>query len=536
MSDINPPEILDEHNPPPPPKPGEGITGEFWGHPRGLFYLFFAELWERFSFYGMRALLTLYMINDFFAHLANGETLSYGVYASYGTLVYLTPVIGGAIADRLIGYRRSIMLGAALMAAGHFVLTLADVSDAAFYGALSLLIIGNGFFKPNISSFVGRLYKDGDNRKDSGFTIFYMGINIGAAVAPFLCGWLGQTYGWHYGFGLAGIGMLIGLVAFWQGIMSNTFGPHGKPPKPAAIEVRKFGLKVKHWVPVIAILLVPVVSVMIYRGELGGVSLNGEPVDFLQYSLFAIILGVLVYTLINVTSKERQMLLVAIFFTLFITVFWTFFELSGSVITVFAERAVNLVVLNASQTNLINPTFIILLSIPFSIMWVRLEKRKLNPRSPYKFALGLALLAVGFWIFAISYNAGSEFTRVVDGNEKTVFLVPVFYLYLGYFFISSGELCVSPVGLSKITSLSPAKITGFMMGVWFLSSSFAFFLGELVGEATALDQEKLATLPPQQIVANYTDVFQDVAIIAIASAGVALLLSPLLRRWSHEVH
>jgi POT family proton-dependent oligopeptide transporter len=185
---------------------------EMFGHPKGLFYLFFAELWERFSFYGMRALLTLYLINDLFQNLANGTEVAYEIYAAYGSLVYFTPALGGMIADRLIGHKNSIMLGAILMTLGHFVMAYED--DYIFYIALGLLIMGNGFFKPNISTMVGGLYKQGDVRRDAGFTIFYLGINVGAFIAPLVCGWLGQSYGWHYGFGAAGLGMLAGLLVF----------------------------------------------------------------------------------------------------------------------------------------------------------------------------------------------------------------------------------------------------------------------------------------------------------------------------------
>ena len=188
---------------------------ELFGHPKGLFYLFFAELWERFSFYGMRALLMLYMVNEIFQALAERDTAAAAVYASYGSLVYASTVIGGRISDKILGMRSSIFLGGVLMALGHFVLAIEN--DIAFFLALAFIVVGNGFFKPNISTFVGSLYKDGDRRKDSGFTIFYMGINIGGFAAPLLCGWLGETYGWHYGFGLAGIGMLTGtyILLVW---------------------------------------------------------------------------------------------------------------------------------------------------------------------------------------------------------------------------------------------------------------------------------------------------------------------------------
>ena len=198
----------------------------FLGHPKGLLYLFFAELWERFSFYGMRALLTLYMVEEIFKSLSNRDFATAAVYASYGSLVYASTVIGGQVSDKILGMRSSIFLGGILMAIGHFVLAIEN--DIAFFLALAFIIVGNGFFKPNISTFVGALYEDGDVRKDSGFTIFYMGINIGGWIAPLLCGWLAVEYGYHYGFGLAGIGMMAGLLFFWSGIKKNVFGDEAR--------------------------------------------------------------------------------------------------------------------------------------------------------------------------------------------------------------------------------------------------------------------------------------------------------------------
>ena len=226
------------------------------GQPVGLFYLFFAELWERFSYYGMRALLTLYMVNEFFLYItdeAYREDVSFGIFAAYGSLVYATPVLGGMIADKFIGFRKSIMLGGVLMALGHFFMAfyfqedvlgmeVNSVNNFFFYTALALLIVGNGFFKPNISTMVGRLYPEGDSRRDSGFTIFYMGINAGAFIAPLVCGWLGYKYGWHAGFGAAGIGMILGLIVFSLGLKSGVFEDNGLQPEEYK-EKKMYGLK-----------------------------------------------------------------------------------------------------------------------------------------------------------------------------------------------------------------------------------------------------------------------------------------------------
>ena len=247
------------------------------GHPKALFYLFFAEMWERFSFYGMRALLVLYIIKDYMASIENNEEIAYGIYAAYGALVYATPLLGGFLADRFIGYRKAIMLGGILMAVGHFF--MAFPTDFFFYGALGFLIAGNGFFKPNISSLVGSLYKEGDIKRDSGFTIFYMGINLGAAVAPLLCGYIGETWGWHYGFGLAGIGMLAGVVVFWDGIRKGLFGDKGTQPSEY-INKKLFNVNIDKLIYVFSIIIVPLFAYFIVL-EAGGIEFLGTIINIL---------------------------------------------------------------------------------------------------------------------------------------------------------------------------------------------------------------------------------------------------------------
>jgi len=494
------------------------------GHPKGLFYLFFAELWERFSFYGMRALLTLYMVKELFAAVNNRDEIAIGIYAAYGTLVYATPVLGGILADRLLGYRRSIILGGILMAAGHFVLAIEH--PVFFFGALALIIVGNGFFKPNISTFVGTLYAEKDPRRDAGFTIFYMGINIGAAAAPLACGYLGETYGWHYGFGLAGIGMLLGLLAFWNGLKRNAFGDKGHPPAPELLEVKKFGLKTKQWVPLLSVLAVPFIAIMIFRGNLAGINFDGSLVNTLFYYVLLPIIAIrIIITMTKIDKVSREKLLVAVMLTFFMTVFWSFFELSGSAITLFADRNVDLKLMNASQTNFINPGFIVLFSLIFSQLWVYLAKVKLNPYSPVKFAMGIAQLGLGFYIFAYS----AQFANA-DG------MVPEYFLILGYLFISTGELCISPVGLSKITQLSAKTVVSFMMGVWFLSSAFAFSLGGFIGKFMAIESTDGASVSGMDSLTVYTNTFESIALVAFGFAGLALILTPLMKKWMHGVH
>lgn len=500
---------------------------QLFGHPKGLFYLFFAELWERFSFYGMRALLMLYMVNEIFQALAERDAASAAVYASYGSLVYASTVIGGRVSDKILGMRSSIFLGGILMSLGHFVLVIEH--DIAFFLALACIVVGNGFFKPNISTFVGSLYKDGDRRKDSGFTIFYMGINIGGFAAPLICGWLGQTYGWHYGFGLAGIGMLAGLIFFWSGIKKNVFGERGLPPSVAIYEKKVVGVPQKILIPLLAFLSVPVVAYMLsaYQ-DLGGEGSFFEDQNIVNVLFKAIGIGVLVfmtYIIFKANSSERKKLIMAVLITFFMTMFWGFHELSGSVITLFADRNVDLDgIMNASQTNSLNSLVIIVLSIPISLLWAYLSKRNLNPRTPYKFGFGLLLAGLSFYILSISGASADE-----NG------MVPFAYLFIMYVVISIGELFMSPVGLSKITDLSPKRIVTFMMGIWFLSSAFAFQIVGFISEELAVESTD-KNVGGLETLAVYTNGFDLIAKYALGAGLIVLLFSPLMKKLMGKVH
>lgn len=539
---------------------------EVLGHPKGLFYLFFAELWERFSYYGMRALLTLYMVNEFFLYIkdeAAREEMSIGIFAAYGSLVYATPVIGGMIADKFIGFKKSILLGGILMALGHFFMAfyfdaedftnsmfgmpIQDINGLFFYTALALLIVGNGFFKPNISTMVGRLYDDGDKRRDSGFTIFYMGINIGAFLAPLACGYLGMSedWGWHYGFGAAGIGMLIGLIFFWRGIEDGVFGNNGEQPEEYRNK-KMYGLRTDYFFYLIALLMVPLSAFLVKFNAfevIGELHLHSS----ILIGLLIIILAIIAKNMMDLSRIENFRLITVLVLTLFITVFWSFFELAGTAITLFAERNVNLVLMNASQTNAINPGYIMFLAIPFSLMWVALAKSQKNPTTPIKFALGILQLGLGFLVFAMS-------AQFMDDAGKTPFL----FLMLGYFLMTTGELFISPIGLSKVTELSPKKMTAFMMGVYFLSSSFAHYISKFIANATISGSEDVpepgfmttiiekvtgftgattdSTTEGVNSLLNYTSVFTQVGVVAIGMAILAFILSPILKKWMHGVH
>ncbi len=506
------------------------------GHPKGLFYLFFAEMWERFSFYGMRALLTLYLIKDYFSNLENNEEIAYGIYAAYGALVYLTPLIGGYIADKFIGYRKSILYGGILMALGHFFMSIP--TDFFFYGALGLLIMGNGFFKPNISSLVGSLYSEGDIRRDSGFTIFYMGINLGAMIAPLFCGYLGETYGWHYGFGAAGIGMLAGLVVFWKGVKSNVLGDKGLQPKKY-INKKISGIKLTNFIYILGFLAVPIFAYLIVMDT--NSSILGDVLTIV--GVFVLIyVGYIIYDY-KVKQKDQisgDRLIAIIILAVFCTIFWACFEQAGSSITVWVDKCVNLVGLNASQTNAINPFYIVLLAIPFSWLWTKLGAMKKNPNTPIKFALGIFQLGLGFLIFAST-------AHFIGDNGK----VPFLFVFLGYFLITTGELFLSPIGLSKVTELSPKKMVSFMMGVWFLSSTFAHYISGILAKLTTSSEtqdswlsnlsnsfmgnpdksnEAIATL------LQYNNIYAQIGFVTIFISIFVIIISPYIKKLMHDIH
>ena len=524
------------------------MTRERLGHPSGLFFLFFAELWERFSFYGMRALLVLYLVDELFKDLADGRDVAYEIYAAYGSLVYFTPAIGGMVADRLIGHKNSIMLGALLMCIGHF--TMAFQSEVIFYMSLGLLIIGNGFFKPNISTMVGGLYEQGDVRRDAGFTIFYLGINLGAFIAPLICGWLAARYGWHYGFAAAGIGMAVGMIVFWYGGITGVYGDQGEQPAEFQTKVFK-GFNVRHIVYALSFAFVPVFALLVQFNQLVVFGETGL-LSFLLLALLFLVTVYVAYVCATSDSITRDRLIVVAVLTFFVTVFWAFFEQAGSSLTLFAEEQVNLVGLSAAQTNSINPGYIILLAIPFSMMWQWLEAKNCNPNTMIKFGLGILQLGLGFLVFALSSRFMGD-----DGRVSMMFLM------IGYLFITSGELFLSPIGLAKVTELSPAKLVSFMMGVWFLSSSFAHYIAGYIaklttgsgghgdaGEVAETVDPGILTEYAQMItgavdlqtatpeVANlmtYTGVFAQIAIISFVIGLFALIISPVIKYMMHGI-
>lgn len=512
----------------------QGTSTAIFGHPKGLLYLFFAELWERFSFYGMRALLVLYMTKQ----LLFTDEMAFGIYAAYMSLVYVTPIIGGILADKILGFRKAIVLGGVLMALGHFFLTFEY--PIFFYASLGLIIVGNGFFKPNISSFVGDLYKKGDTRRDSGFTIFYLGINLGAAIAPLACAWFAENYGWHYGFVLAGIGMVAGLLVFKKGLKNDVFGNQGLLPDTNHYNQKIMGLNKGRIITICAFLSVPIFALIIRFNQFE---------HYLVWVVSFFLIGYISYILSTVSKIEKKRLLVAVYFTALYTLFSAIFEQAGSSLTLFADRNVNLIGMDAAGTNSINAGFIILLAIPFSLLWNYLTKRKINPSSAVKFGLGLLFLGLGFVVFALSANSIDEFAKT-----------SMLYLVMGYLVLTVGELFLSPIGLSKMTELTPVKYIAFIMGVWFSANFYGHFFAGKIAKLTTVKNgetnvfstgifkdivEFITGLTPEIALQNnesfqqlfsYLSVYASFGVISMIVGIFAILITPIIKRLMTGIH
>jgi POT family proton-dependent oligopeptide transporter len=499
---------------------------EILGHPRGLYVLFMTELWERFSYYGMRALLILYLTKHFL--FGDGEGAL--IVGSYAALVYAMPVLGGMIADRYLGFRKAVAFGAILLVFGHFgmafegppatrvlvdgVLVVERQAFHAqiFYLSLALIIVGVGFLKANISSIVGQLYDIDDPRRDAGFTIFYMGINLGALVATLLCAYLGETYGWRYGFGLAGVGMLVGLATFLSG--SRHLVGLGEPPDPGQLSRRRFGLSVEKWIYLLSIVSVFGVWQLIQRtGELGLV-LSGFGVVVVAWIIW--------FSLARCTSIERDRMLVMLILMVLSIFFWALFEQAGSSLTLFTDRNVAMGDLfTAGMFQSLNPAFIILLAPLFAWLWVWLARRRLEPSTPAKFGLGVLLVGLGFAVLVVGASMAGP-----DGRVSVVWLALMYLLH------TMGELCLSPVGLAMVTRLSVASVAGMMMGVWFLSSSFAAYAAGLIAGLMAVPEQGGAISGTGSLLI-YTSVFEQLAMVAVILGIAILLVSPLLHRLMH---
>ncbi len=567
------------------------VAVQLRSHPRGLIILFFAEMWERFSYYGMRGLLVFFMTQHFL--FSDGEAARQ--YGAYTSLVYLLPLIGGLLADRFLGTRKAIAFGALLLVAGHatmaiegrpatqvltyqgasyefvvegradgrtvqlqvgesrydygpspqggleikglpsdaplpsilppdsFELSVKDRQpfyEGVFYLALSLIILGVGYLKPNISSIVGQLYPEGDPRRDPGFTLYYYGINLGAFWAAILCGWLGQNIGWWAGFGAAGVGMALGFVVFVLG--KPLLEGKGEPPAPAALKEPLFGPISKEWALYLATIpAIFIIYLLVQRNELVGLMLIAASLAVIAFFALEMVR--------KCTAVERARLILAFILIAASVVFWTLFEQAGTSLNLFAERNTDLSLpggqaMTAAQTQSFNSGFILLLVPVFSALWAWLGARNMDPNPVLKFSL--ALVQVGLSFLILVWGAS-----VADAQ----FRIPLMFLAAAYLVQTTGELCLSPVGLSWMTKLSTPTLLSTLMATWFLSSSWAQYLGGFVAEAAAVDTIGGQVLDPGAALQTYVTIFGQLGWWTIG-IGIALgLASPFLKRLAHGV-
>ena len=574
-----------------------GLTGipvvlQLRGHPRGLYVLFFAEMWERFSYYGMRAILIFYLTE----HFLFSDRVSQGQYATYTTLVYLTPLIGGYLADRYLGARKAVAFGAVLLVAGHLTMavegapavqtlthagqtyrfaaegrgsdrqvclkvdggcypvsssdtgtmTIAGLPPAAslparldksayaigvegrdqgyvdiFYLALALIIMGVGYLKANISALVGQLYPQGDPRRDPAFTLYYYGINLGAFLSAVVCGLVGQSIGWWAGFGLAGLGMSLGLIVFVLG--KPLLEGHGEPPDPAALRRTLFGPITREG--------------LIYGGGLVGVAVvwwlvqRFEVMGGLLTAAWAVTLVYLAWymtTKLDRVARERLILALVLIFASI--VFFTLFEQAGSSLNQFAERNTLLPhngfwTINPGQTQSFNAGFILIFAPIFALAWTWLARIGRDPSPAVKFGLGLVQVGLGFLILVW----GARF-------HDAAFRVPVMFLALAYLLHTTGELCLSPVGLSEMTKLAPAALISTLLAIWYMAMSAAEFFGGLIARLTANDTVAGQVLDPGKALSVYVSTFLHIGLIGIGVGLALLVASPWLKRLSHGVN
>ena len=485
-------------------------TTDFLGHPKGLFVCFATEMWERFSYYGMRALLILYLTK----HWEFTDATSYLIYGAYTSLVYIMPVFGGMLADQILGSKKAVTYGAILLVFGHLGMTV-ESNEQIFYLSLALIVSGVGFLKPNISTMVGALYEEGDPRRDSGFTIFYMGINIGAFTATLLCGYLGEQVGWAYGFGAAGIGMLFGLIIFLWG--QKYLEGLAEPPSNKYLQ-KMNGISYESWAYISGIFMVLVTWFLVQNSQLVGQLLGG---------FGAIFIGAwLLYALFRCAPDERDRLIVVGILILFSLIFWALFEQAGSSLNILTDRGVNRVIFGwevpASMFQSLNAGFIFTIAPLFAMLWIALAKRNMEPSTPIKFSIGIVLVGLGF--LALVYGMKSS-----EGLQTGVIWIVLIYLLH-----TLGELCLSPVGLSSVTKLSPQRIVGFMMGMWFFASAAGNYVAGLIARATSSESSGVSgevyNLAQKQ---SFIDVYTDVGLMAIGCGIVLALITPLLKKLMH---
>ncbi|PWA04103.1 peptide MFS transporter [Flavobacterium psychrotolerans] len=501
---------------------GQNLTVEeiqnFKGkYPKQLWYLFFSEMWERFSFYGMRGMLVIFMVNQLMMNdkVAN---LQYGATQAF---VYAFTFIGGLFADKILGYRKSLFWGGILMIVGSVILAI-DPKQFFFFG-ISFTIIGTGFFKPNISTMVGKLYKDDDNRRDAGFSLFYAGVNLGALIGGYLCiavangnmlsSVISEHLRWNFAFGFAAIVMVISLLTFVQ--TQKSLGDIGISPLLNLENSKRKTYEFSTYLG--SLLVIPIVILLVS---------NSEYTDIFMYIIGPCSLLYLLYEMKNFSIQENKKLLAALVFILFSIVFWAFFEQSGGSLSLFAASNLNKTVLGVSLdpngvNNSANSFFVIAFAALVGLVWLWLAKRKIEPNTVIKFGLGFLFLAGGFYVF--------YYTKFF-ANANGITSLDLFTF--GWFVITFGELCLSPIGMSIMTKLSPSKLQAVMMGMWFLASAYGQYFAGLLGANIAGASENATNLEKLMI---YADGYKQLAIYALVAGLLLILISPLVKKLMQDV-
>ena len=489
-------------------------------YPKQIWSLFFSEMWERFCFYGMRGMLVFFMITQLDFHEKDAN-LQYGATQAF---VYAFTFIGGLFADKILGFRKSLFWGGLLMIVGSSLLALDP--HGLFFAGLSFIIIGTGFFKPNISTMVGELYKDGDARRDAGFSLFYAGINLGAFLGGYICVAIGKGYmlssvideahRWNVAFGLAAVGMVISLINFsWT---KKSLGPIGLQPghPDAIVKTRALPKWVEYVVYAGTLALISIIQIMVTIPEY---------TDYFMYTIGPLTLIYLFYEMSKVTSKERKKLWAALIFILFSIVFWGIYEQSGGSLSIFAAKNLNDNLLGFTiDPNGVNNSagafFIIGLAPLFGLLWIWMAKKKIEPNTIVKFGLGFIFLGLGYYVlFATRFFA-------MDGVSSLDIFTTALLV------ITIGEICLSPIGLSIMTKLSPAKLQGIMMGMWFLASAYGQYVAGLIGADLATADENASAIVRMN---DYTDGYKMLGIYALIAGVILIALSPLIKKLMQEV-
>ncbi|MBF6641847.1 peptide MFS transporter [Flavobacterium sp. J49] len=476
-------------------------------YPKQLWYLFFSEMWERFCFYGMRGMLTFFMVDQ----LLMNEKVANLQYGATQAFVYAFTFIGGLFADKILGYRKSLFWGGIMMIVGSIILAINP--QEFFFLGISFTVIGTGFFKPNISTMVGTLYKANDTRRDAGFSLFYSGINIGALLGGYACIYLGKNYSWNLAFGLAGIVMTISLLTFV--FTQKSMADIGISP---LLHLENSKRKLYEYATYIGtILAIPLIMAMVS---------NPEYTDYFMYTIGPITLLYLAYEMRNFSINENKKLLAAMVFIIFSILFWAFFEQSGGSLSLFAANNLDNDILGLKLdpngvNNAANSLFVIIFAPLLGIVWIWLSSRKKEPNTVVKFGLGFLFLALAFYTF---------YTTRFFANAEGLTSLEMFTL--AYFIITFGELCLSPIGLSIMTKLAPVKLQAVMMGMWFLASAYGQYAAGILGAGMASADENASKV---EKLTAYTDGYNQLAIYALVAGLVLIAISPLVKKLMQDV-